>query len=143
MHYLLAAPPQCSDMRDQKRKHQKDLWFQIFHLTWCKWWIELKITMSNILTLSFYLLPKSYFEIKNLKSICIFILTVTPNWGKKICQKLELVSWISFWVSWIFKELWLAWCSDTNAPPYNLHTYLLKLIIATIIYWGTITVFLF
>ena len=43
---------------------------------------------------------------------------------KKFVQKLELISWISFWVSWIFKELWLAWCSDTNEPPYNLHTYL-------------------
>ena len=35
---------------------------------------------------------------------------------------LELGSWISFWFSWIFEELWLVWCSD--APPYNLHTYL-------------------
>ena len=37
---------------------------------------------------------------------------------------LELGSWISFWFSWIFKELWLVWCFDTNAPIHNLHTYL-------------------
>ena len=35
-----------------------------------------------------------------------------------------LGSWNSFWFSWVYKELWLVWCSDTNAPPHNLHTYL-------------------
>ena len=38
-----------------------------------------------------------------------------------------LGSWTSFLFSWIFKELWLVWCSDTNEPhaqPYNFQTYL-------------------
>ena len=43
---------------------------------------------------------------------------------KRWVKFVGLGSWISFWFSWIFKELWLVWCSDTNAPPYNLHTYL-------------------
>ena len=29
-----------------------------------------------------------------------------------------------FLVIFFFKELWLVWYSDTNAPTYNLHTYL-------------------